>query len=508
VIGPPRRALGPIALGAGALAASYPPFHFVGLSFLAITPAVVLIRRAETDRDPSGAFRVGFWYGFASQALVLYWMIIALWHFTPLSALGYVGTVTLEALWSGVLFWFVVRVRARLPSVPLAVVFPVAWTAVEWALGHQGDIRFPWLGLGTSLAGAPILVQWADLAGARGVTLWVAWCNVQLVELLLPSPGVTRRAWRRLLPLAATLAAAVSYGAWRMRTLPTREVGPIGMVQPDVSFREKWDPAHDDSLVAQLVSMSRALVAQGRPALLVWPETAIPGYFQNHPQWDAAVSRVAAETRVPILTGGLDLTWREPRVLDYFNAAFFFDSTGTRLGYPVYHKHYLVPIVERVPFIPPRWIHLDWFGGFARGRELPVYAAAGGRFGVMICYESAFEDLARAYRRLGADYLVNITNDAWFGNTSAPYQHASHLVLRAIETRMGIARAANSGITEVVDPWGRVWDATRLGADTAVVARLRTSEVETLYVRLGDWVGMLSVLASLAGAATLCVARS
>ena len=219
MMGPPRRAIGPIALGAVALAASYPPFNLPFLSFVALAPAVLLIRQAVREEDVAGAFRVGFWYGLAAQALVLNWMIVALWHFTPLAALGYFATITLEALWSGVLFWLVVRVRLRLPAVPLAVVFPMAWTAVEWAIGHQGDIRFPWLGIGTSLTDASVLVQWADIAGARGVTLWLAWCNVMLVDGLMPVVGARRAVVRRLVPVALSVALAFGYGLWRERTL-------------------------------------------------------------------------------------------------------------------------------------------------------------------------------------------------------------------------------------------------------------------------------------------------
>jgi apolipoprotein N-acyltransferase len=161
-----------------------------------------------------------------------------------------------------------------------------------------------------------------------------------------------------------------------------------------------------------------------------------------------------------------------------------------------------VPVTERVPFFPVRWFRRipglkRWSGGFARGRELPVYEAAIGGFGVVICYESAFEDLPRRYRRAGADFLVNITNDAWFGRTSAPAQHASHLVLRAIETRMGVARAANSGISQFVDPLGRTYASTALETDALIADRLRTSDVTTPYVRLGDWVGTLAVLGTL-----------
>ncbi len=497
MIGPPRRALGPIALGAVLLAASYPPFNLPWLSFVAVVPAVLLVRQAERHEDPRGAFRVGFWYGFAAQAVVLYWMIIALWHFTPLSALGYLATITLEGLWSAALFWFVVRIRLRLPRLPLWVVFPLAWTAVEWAIGHQGDIRFPWLGLGTSLADGRTLVQWADLAGARGVTLWLAWCNVMIVEGLLPASGRPRRMVRHLVPVAATIFAALGYGLWREGTLPMRELGVIGLIQPNEGYEEKWLPGRQDSIMSKLALMSRRLQSHHRVNLLVWPEAAVPGFFVDHPQWSDAIARLARSEGAAILTGGLDVRLYGGGAFDYFNAAFFFDSAGGR-GSAVYDKRYLVPIVERVPFIPPRWIHLQWFGGFGRGAALPVYSAAGGRFGVMICYESAFEELPRDYRRLGADYLVNITNDAWFGHTSAPYQHASHLVLRAIETRMGVARAGNSGVSEFVDPLGRAYDATRLNTEAIVAGHLRTSDVTTLYVRWGDWVGALSVAAVLA----------
>src|SRR5439155_21437247 len=147
-------------------------------------------------------------------------------------------------LWHAALFWLVVRVRVRLPSVPLWVVFPVAWTALEWVVGHQGDIRFPWLGLGTSLADAPLLVQWADLAGARGVTVWVAWCNVAIAEAWVGTGdgggGNGVAVARKLVPVLATLALAVGYGVWRERTLPVREVGVIGLIQPNEGFREKW----------------------------------------------------------------------------------------------------------------------------------------------------------------------------------------------------------------------------------------------------------------------------
>ena len=508
-----RQVVALVVLGAALLTASYPPFRLPILSFVAVTPAVVLLRALERERDFRAALRQGFWYGFVANGAVLYWLVVALWHFTPLAGLGYLATIAIFGLWTAALFWFVVRVRVALPLVPLWLVFPVAWTAVEWAIGHQGDIRFPWLGLGSSLGEAPVLVQWADLAGARGVTLWLAWCNVMLMAGLwddgasLPSsdrPPPPFR-WRPLVALAATVLAAWAYGTWRMRTLPLRDVGTVGLVQPNEGFREKWDPAHADSVVTKLVALSRGLAARERPALLVWPEAAVPGYLQ--PAWESAIGGLARELRTPIFTGGIYGEYHADRSYDYYNAAFYFDSAGRWRPYPVYEKHYLVPVVERVPFVPAKLMQSvpgvgKWSGGFGRGRELPLYPSPVGRFGAVICYESAFEELARSYRRAGADFLVNITNDAWYGRTAGPYQHVTHLVMRAIETRAGIARAANDGISELVDPLGRTSAATGLEVDTVVAGRLRTSDVVPPYVRLGDWVGTLCVLATigLAGA--------
>ncbi|MGH7699150.1 MAG: apolipoprotein N-acyltransferase [Gemmatimonadales bacterium] len=495
-----------IGLGAVLLMASYPPLRLPAASFVALAPVLILLREAIRAGGSRRAFALGFWYGLAAQGLVLYWMVVALWHFTPLSALGYLATIAVLALWTGVLFWFVTRVEAAAPLVPLWVVFPVAWTAVEWAIGHQGDVAFPWLGLGTSLADAPVLVQWADLAGARGVTLWVAWANVMVAEAvdrLGVRPYGRLAAWRPLLLVAATVIVAGGYGVWRMRTVPMRDVATVGLIQPNEGYDEKWErPA--DSVVAKLLDLSAVLRAQAHPDLMIWPEAAVPPWLQTRAAWDSAIARLAREGAMPVLVGGVYAIVRGPNDYDHFNAAFFFDSTGAWRRYPVYAKHYLVPIVERVPFVPPEWFGgLEFFGGFGRGRELPAYPTAFGRFGVLICYESAFEDLPRRYRRGGADFLVNITNDAWFGRTTAPYQHASHLVLRAIETRMGVARAANSGISQFVDPLGRAYASTELETEAIVAGTLRTSDVRTLYVRLGDWVGWLCVAATLGFAAVL-----
>ena len=484
-----------VVLGAVALVASYPPFPLPILSFIAVVPAVLLLQ--DSAGDPRRAYRWGFRYGLAANGAVLYWIVVALWHFTPFAALGYVITVFLLGVFTGGLFWLVVRARIAYPALPLAVLLPMAWTALEWAVGHLGDVAFPWLGLGTSLADARVLVQWADLAGARGVTLWLVWCNVLVGE----SVGVWGR-WgavgRRLAPVVGTILLAAAYGVWRERTIPLRELGAVTLVQPNIGFHEKWIPERADSEVATLLTLSRGAAAVTKSDFVIWPEAALPDYLTRRPDWQSAIGRFALEANTAVLTGGVHFDGRNT-----FNAAFFFDTLGQWDRYPVYEKHYLVPVVERVPFVPVAWFRAlpglgRWSGGFGRGRDLPVYQTTIGRFGVIVCYESTFEDLPRRYRRGGADFLVNITNDAWYGRTAAPYQHASHLILRAIETRMGVARAGNDGVSEFVDPLGRVSHPSRRQIQTVVTGPLVTSDARSVYVRLGDWVGVSTALATLA----------
>ncbi len=490
---PDRRELGAAAATAVLLFVAYPPYSLVVPSFIALVPFLWELEartQGRTDARAPSAAKLGFWAGLLTNGLVLYWIVIALWHFTPLSALGYAATVLIIAGFWSALAWATVWVRRR-TGLPLWATFPPLWTAVEWAVGHLGEVAFPWLGLGTSLTAVPTLVQWADLAGARGVTLWLAWVNVLVMMAL------RRRDWRPAVPVAATLAAALGYGVWRERTTALVPVTTVALIQPNIGFKEKQTRREEDGLVLQLLQMTVQAESLAGVRLVAWPEAAVPNFFANHPEWERWIADSVRKSRIPVLVGGLDIRWDPSGHADYWNAAFLFDSTGSDRAWPVYHKKYLVPITERVPFLNPRWFgDLKWFGGFGHGDVFPVYRVREGAFGVVICYESAFEDLARLYRREGADFLLNITNDVWFGRTAGPYQHAAHLVMRAIETRMGVARAANTGVSEFVDPLGYTHMRTPLEVEALEAGTVYTTHLVPLYVRLGDWVAVFSLVGS------------
>ena len=491
----PRRDWALVVAGGLLLPLAYPPFHLFVPSFVCLVPVVWLLLDGAADDRPLRRHLVqGLWFGLLSNALILYWMIVALWHFTRLAALGYVATVAVLALWSAVLFGLVGWIRRR-SHLGVLIVFPVMWTAVEWAIGHQGDVRFPWLGLGTSLTHYPMVVQIADVIGARGVTFLLALANTALA-LAWRERANRKRAWKLAGSVALGVALATAYGAVRMRTLVLRPVGKVAVIQPNVPFDKKWttDP---DAIVDGLLRLSDSAITVTHPDLVVWPEAAMPGYFVEHPAWQPRIEAQAREEHTPLVVGGVDAR-RVSDGWEYFNAAFVYEADGRPSPEPPYHKNYLVPIVERVPFVNPRWFSsLRWFGGATPGKPGPVYTLPFGRFGILICYESAFESLSRRYRRLGADFLLNITNDDWFGRTSAPYQHAAHLVMRAIETRIGIARAGNDGISEFVDPLGREHLRTKLETRTFEADEVYTTDGHTVYVLLGDWVGLLTVVGGL-----------
>jgi len=472
---------------------AYPPFHLLVPSFVCVVPAVLLLARGDGDARPVRRQVVqGFWFGLLTHGAVLYWMVTALWHFTPLAGLGYVATILILATYNAVLFGATGEVMRR-TGLPVIVVLPIFWVALEWWVGHQGDIAFPWLGLGTSLTGYPMLVQIADVIGARGITILLVVANVLLGTAWLDR--ARPRAAVRLVVVGLGVLAALAYGTWRMRTTVVRPVGTVALIQPNVDYDEKWE-TDSQAIFEDLLRLSDEAVRAGRPQMIFWPEAAVPGYLPQHPAWRAAIGDFARTTGTPLVVGALDFRrfGTGPRDYDNWNAAFVYDANGGTDAYPVYHKRYLVPITERVPFVNPDWFHLPFFGGFERGGLGTVYDVGPGRFGVLICYESAFEGLSRHYRALGADYIANITNDAWFGETAAPRQHLAHLVMRAIENRVGIARAANTGISGFVDPLGRVTDRTKLGERLFVLGPVQTTDVHTLYTRFGDWVGMLSLL--------------
>lgn len=503
------------------LTLSFPPFHLLVPPFVALVPYLVFLHSCPADRSGAASvWRATLWMGLLFYGTLLYWLFTALVFYTWLALLGYVVTVVAMSAMLAAAGRAVHLLLVR-HAIPFWASLPIFWTAAEWLRAHLGDIAFPWLGLGHSLAGFPALVGFADVSGARGVTVWLVAINALLAHWWL---GGLRRRWPlRATALALLIALPVGYSLIRWGSLRTRPAARVLVVQPNIPEDLKLERAAAvDSSRRALAQLTGSRLARSPGVeLVVWPETALPTSLDWAPDWGPWVAALARSNDVTLLFGLIDVVRYADGGYDYYNAALFLDDQGSPAG--LYRKHYLVPVVERVPFVPVGWMRslrrkafaeewrlplvgnvsgfLQYFGGFGRGTEELVLRVNDSGFGVLICYESIFPALSRTYRREGADFLVNITNDAWFGRerpwwsrTSALYQHPAHLVMRAIENRMGVARAANTGISLFVDPHGRIREPTPLFEPATRVATVETTDGITLYTRLGDWPGWLSAV--------------
>lgn len=501
------------------LALSFPPFDTLVLPFLALVPVGVWVARLSGGAPGARAsVRGGALLGAVYFGLVLHWVPLALVVADPglgsaafaVAAFGLivVGLSGLTAASVRLLHHAVHRFAA-----PLWLALAVTWTALEWVRAHLPDsLALPWLGLGTSLTEYPEVVGIAEIVGARGVTFWLAAVSGLLATIWLRRTADETDSSRRTATVAAVTAivvgAPVAWGVWRASALEIRPLADVAVVQPNAAGRAKVppEPAPPRDPTELLPSLAGSL------DLVVLPELflrAVPG----SPEASGAVETLRAYSRdvgAPVLFGALGATAKRDASEDpddglvLHNSAFLVTPDG--LADFRYDKHRLVPLVERIPFTPRgvggrgRGGGAVGAGGYGVGEGWPLAEVDGVRYGVLICYESSYPEAARALRRAGADVLVNITNDAWFGaepwyaRTTALWQHPAHLVMRAIEGRVGVVRAANTGISFFVDPVGRKHEVTRLFTSDRRSYGVRSTELTTVYVRFGDVVGTVCAL--------------
>lgn len=548
----PPRPVAPLLVSALLLGVAFPPFHLLVPSFVALAPfAVWTARLPAGEAGRSRALRGGFLLGLVYFSLVLYWLVVSLIFYTPLAVLAFLLPVLILSGMLAVAALGVHQARHRL-GMPVWVALPLFWTAMEWTRAHLGDVSFPWMQLGDSLTGFPWLIGAADVVGSRGMSFWLALCSGLVAEALLrwrpaaaerwlPDPAGEEVAGGRRTPppgasgvrpaiplalLALAITVPAGYSLWRWSSLETRPAARVAVYQPNIPEDLKLRPgAAIDSTVTAIRTLTRgALGGAGELDLALLPEATFPSAvldplpsrgYRGRPDLKAFVSGVARELEAPVLYGGVGSEDRPGGDFLHYNSAFLRSPDGRRLG--SYHKRELVPVIERVPFVDPAWfqgwfadVFGPYFGGASVGPRPELLSTDGARFGVLICYESIFTELARDYRLRGADFLVNVTNDAWYGRetpawsrTSALWQHPAHLVMRAVENRVGIARSANTGISLMVDPLGRVSHRTPLFEPVAFTATVRTAPGPTLYARWGDVPGTASALAVL-GVALAC----
>ena len=486
------------------LTGSFPKVGLDWLAWFALVPLLI----ALVNLSARESFRMGFITGLIHYLTLLYWVV------PVMRTYGYLPwylSIAILFLFAAVLalfpavFSMALAAVARTP-VRCLIGVPLLWVALEYVrtIIFTG---FPWALLGHALYLRQHLIQIADLSGAYGVSFLIALSNAAVFAAVTHA---RRKTWRDLpvsKPLlfsavgifAAALLATWIYGAWRIRTLgnliSAAPTARVAVIQGNIDQAIKWDPAHQAAAIKKHLRLSHAVKSEN-PDLIVWPESATPFYLFYDERPTEMVMAGIEKNGIDFLVGSPSVA-RQGENIVYFNSAYLIRPKTKNVS--KYDKTHLVPYGEYVPF--ERWFPflgklVAQVGNFRPGKPGKTLPWEKEALGIQICYEVIFPALSRKLVENGATLLINITNDAWFGTTSGPYQHFSMTIFRAVENRRALARAANTGISGFIDPVGRITISTRLLEEAALVRALPLLRQITFYTRFGD----LFALACLTGA--------
>jgi len=494
------------------LGLSFPPLRLGLLACVGLVPLFFLLERLERYSD---VVRYGYLTFLVLNIITLYWIGGYTHRNDMFLMLGGAAVIVIHPFFflvPALGFFFVRKVLGRFIALLAA---PFFWVGFDW-LHSLGELGFPWLTLGNTQTYAVERIQFITYTGVYGITFWIVAVNA-LVYLLLQK--VLSREWKLLsfkgLSLTFALIIVVLlpgiHGRILLRNARDNANGVsvrVGILQPNVDPWKKW-ALEPEEQVRLYLNQTESLVG-GRPELVVWPETAISfrifsgryiGIFHG-------LKEKIDSLGLALLTGFADIVFyqgqdapRGSKVVagtgiryDDFNAIMLLEPGSERVQ--KYAKMRLVPFGERVPYAEYLTFLVEavkWnvgISGWGIGKDTTVFVLKRGdstvKFSAMVCYESIYPDLVAAFVRKGAQFLVVVTNDSWYGNTSGPYQHAQYAVLRAIENRRAIARCANGGISSLIDPYGRMSEVRGMFTQASIVGDVRLSNEETFYSRHGD----------------------
>ena len=508
-------------LGGLMMSASFPRIGVAGLAWVA--PGIILA--SGLGARPRTAFRLGCLAGFAQALMSLSWLLhIPVFKLAPI--VGWIALSAFLALYAGAWVWLCWKIYPR-RSVRTEEEWPLAgerlleahwgqrlgWSlacAAIWVALEMIQARFltgfPWNLLGSSQFRMLPVIQTASVAGIYGNSFLCVWFGT---SCLLAGVAVLRRSStprRWLWEIAPSLVVSAGVIAWGFQTLLASTGGhrtvKVALIQPSIPQRFIWNPQEDAYRFRELMQLSSAAMAQ-KPDLMIWPEAAVPGFVRWETNIHDAVMRFAQTNRVWLILGGDDAMPAGGFVdkYDVYNASFLVSPRGEFVGR--YAKQNLVIFGEYIPFA--RWLPFleRWtgMGSFTRGTGPTVFEIPelGLKTSVVICFEDIFPHLVRDHVRTELDFLLNLTNNGWFGESSAQWQHAAGAVFRAVENGLPLVRCANNGLTCWVDPTGRMREVYFPGMEDIYGRGIKMAEIPlgagraTFYRRQGDVFGWCCV---------------
>ncbi len=486
-----------LAVASGlALALAYPKFDLSLFAWAAFVPLFYAI-----DGEPLGRVaRYGYLQGLACYVGSMYWIVIPLVDFAgvrvefavlPMLLLSAVMAInTAGAIWSG-------EFIARRLRIPMVVTMPVAWVAFEW-LRSFFPLGFPWNLVGYTAYRNLEVIQLSEFTGVYGVSALIVLFNTVIYTVVFRR-GTRRLQVTSLATLTALMIVVFTFGTLRQRQLahaPVAGTFRVAMVQGNIAQSIKWDPTHLASSFS-VYQEETAVAARRGAQLVVWPEAAATFLFQPDGRYPAelahyssyrdALLQLARATGEPILFGAPAMGTEDGRT-GFYNRAYLVTADGQVDAW--YDKMELVPFGEYVPArkLMGMFVNrvVEGFGDLIPGKQQTLFNVNGAKLGILICYESVFPDLTRRAVKAGATMLVNITNDAWYGESSAPYQALAMAAVRSAETKVPMIRAAQTGISAIILPTGDITAATPLFKRGTQIEDVSWRPARTLYTMVGD----------------------
>ena len=483
----------------GLYALAYPPMPLGPAALLLLVPWFIVLNRFNRGQ----AMFATFWSGMLYNTINYYWIYNVMHVETAPSGLILLGLFLLIAFFSAynTLAGFVYTLAKDAPvkiRTVLLILFPVFYAGLEMTRTY-GDFAFPWSHLGYVFGNSLELLQMLPYIGIFGYTILVIASNQAVAQTLCKVQDIKKAISVLAVPLSIFVVLLIQGSIVLSKTEAQpfynadAEGNPsIALVQPSIAQGAKWSKERFDRIVDKTLGMVNDSIKE-HADLIVLAETAIPDHIRRQPGIIERLHEVADHKNAQLLVGALDYR-RNPRgsirKFDVYNASFLF-SPGVPSFPERYIKKHLVPFSERIPFdeIFPILNYVDLGeGDFVAGKETPVYQPF--LWTPYICYDAIFGDLVREAIRSGSRLMVNITNDGWFGRSTAPYQHLNLIRYRAIENGMPVARLANSGVSAFIDQYGHYDGNTEIFTDRVVQRKVPLKTRDTLYSRIGDTVEM------------------
>ncbi len=493
------------ALTGAVLVLAFPPIGLGFVAYFAFVPLMFALYPAgHAGQTRVRALTLGFTAGFVFFIGTVYWVIHSMYYYGGVPVLVSIPVMLALAAYLAIyfaLFGLFFPMLSSATTVLRVAAIAALWVSLEYMRGHLFT-GFPWVLLGYSQMPYLPVIQIADITGASGLSFIVMAINA---TIFFRVKGFKDKEGKKpgnhigeVVVISALFVATLIYGFVRIAQVDSEASRwggfKAGIVQGSIDQSVKWDRSLRSETIGIYKGLSLEASKKGA-SFMLWPESAVPFFLGNNKAETAAVTEAAVQSKAYILTGALSVAYNpdadngDRGGYRYFNSAYLIDANGDITGR--YDKFHLVPYGEYVPlkrFFPFIKKLTVGVGDFAEGRGPYPMGFIGGDIGVLICYEAIFPTIARETVKNGASFLVNITNDAWFGTTSAPYQHFEMSRLRAVENRVYLLRAANTGISAFIAPSGRVIARTGLFERTFITEKvvIKNGALTTFYTRFGD----------------------